>query len=561
MKYLWSAVPAAILFITSAAFAVAPETADLRNDPKTTGDVTTYGMGYGLQRHSPLRKLNTSNVKNLVPVWNLSLSNNNPQSQQPLLIDGVMYVATNDSTVAINALSGRQIWKAMIDYPADANAVACCGIHNRGVAAYRGKLFRGTLDAHVIALDMKTGKELWRQKTQDYKEGYSITVAPLVANGVVITGMSGGEFGTRGFLNGWDPETGKQLWWRYTVPAPTEKGGDTWKGDTYLKGGAPTWLTGSYDPEFDLVYWGTGNGGPWNPSARPGDNLYVASVLAIRPKTGEIVWYYQFSPNDPYDYDGTNELIHADLKVNGKLRKVIMQANRNGYFYVLDRTNGELISVNPFIDKINWAKGVDRKTGRPIDSELTAMIRKTPVMEKPVDIWPSALGGKNWSPMSYDPKLGLAFANTLNFGMPYQTVEPKYIKGQWYLGMNFAGLTWPENGKRGYLKAIEPLTGKAKWQVPLEIPNLAGTLSTDGNLLFTGTLTGEFVAYDSRNGKKLWSFQTGSGIVSMPITWEKDGKQYVTVTSGTGGVYLLFSGDERLKNVPTGGSVWTFALK
>lgn len=552
---------AAILGSVTAAFAAAPDAAALRNDNKTAGDITTYGMGYGQQRHSPLKLINTMNVKDLVPVWNLSLANNNPQSQQPLLIDGVLYLPTNDSTVAIDAVSGRQLWKSNNDYPSEANASTCCGILNRGLAAYEGKLFRGTVDAHVIALDMKTGKEVWRQKAQDYKEGYSINVAPLVANGVVITGISGGEFGTRGFLDGWDPENGKHLWRHYTTAAPGEPGGDTWVGETYKRGGGSTWLTGSYDPDLDVVYWGIGNAGPWNPTVRPGDNLYTSSVLAIRPKTGEVLWHFQFSPNDPFDYDGCNELVHAELKVKGKLRKVIMQANRNGYLYVIDRTTGELLTANPFIDTINWAKGIDMKTGRPIDTDMTKMIRSTPVMDKPVNVWPSAWGGKNWSPMSYNPELGLIFANTLNFGMPYQNIEPKYVKGQPYFGINFTGVTWPANGKRGHLKAIEPLTGKTRWQIELDSANFAGTMSTAGNLLFTGTLMGEFLAYDSRNGKELWRFQTGSGIVSMPITWEKDGKQYVTVTSGTGGAYVTLTGDPHIKNVPAGGSVWTFRLK
>ncbi|WP_170942338.1 PQQ-binding-like beta-propeller repeat protein, partial [Noviherbaspirillum denitrificans] len=326
------------------------------------------------------------------------------------------------------------------------------------------------------------------------------------------------------------------------------------------RGGGPTWLTGTYDPELDLVYWGVGNAGPWNAAFRKGDNLYIGSVIAVRPKTGEIAWHYQFSPNDPFDYDGTNELVIADMDVDGAKRKVIMQANRNGFFYVLDRTSGKLLKANPFVDKITWAKGIDMKTGRPIDTEDTKKIRASLTMDKAIDVWPSALGGKNWSPMSYDPSRRLIYANTLNIGFPYKTVDPEYNKGAFYLGMEFTSLSWPENGNRGYLKAIDPLSGKTRWQVPSAIPNFAGVLTTAGGLLFTGAMTGEFLAYDSETGKKLWQFQTGSGIVSMPITWERNGKQYVTVTSGIGGVYTLFSGDDRLKNIPAGGSVWTFAL-
>lgn len=543
------AVVTATLLSSIAAHAAAP------------GDVATYGLDQNQQRHSELKQINQQNVKRLVPVWNLSLASNHTQSQQPLVIDGVMYLPTADSTLAVDALSGRQLWKTQISYPQDVFGVVCCGILNRGLAAYGGKLYRGTLDAHLIALDMKTGKEQWRTKLQDYKEGYSMTGAPLLANGVLITGISGGEYGTRGFIEGFDPETGKSLWRRYTTAAPGEPGGDTWPGETYLRGGGSTWLTGTYDPELDLVYWGVGNGGPWNAAYRKGDNLYIGSIIAMRPKTGEIVWHYQFSPNDPFDYDGTNELVLTDMKVDGVLHKVVMQANRNGFFYVLDRTSGKLLKANPFIDKLTWAKGIEMKSGRPIDSEATKLIRTSLTMEKAVDVWPSALGGKNWSPMSYDPSSKLVYANTLNIGFPYKSVAPEYNKGTFYLGMEFTAFSWPEDGNRGYLKAIDPLTGKAKWQVPSAIPNFAGVLSTDGGLVFTGSMTGEFLAYDSRNGKKLWQFQTGSGIVSMPITWQRDGKQYVTVTSGIGGVYTLFSGDDRLKNIPPGGSVWTFALQ
>jgi alcohol dehydrogenase (cytochrome c) len=544
------------------AYGAAPITSDLLNDAATPGDITTYGGGYDLQRHSPLKQINRDNVDRMVPVWNLSLANNYPQEGQPLLIDGVMYETTTDATVALDPLTGKQLWRAPVTLPQDVHAVACCGSHNRGAAAYNGLLYRGTLDAHVIALDMKTGKEVWRQKAANYKDGYSITGAPLVANGVLITGISGGEYGTRGFLDGWDPATGEKLWRRYTTAAPGEPGGDSWAGsEAYLEGGAPTWITGSYDPDLDLVFWGTGNGGPWNPTGpRKGNNLYINCALAIKPKTGEIAWYFQFSPNDPYDYDGVNELVLAEIPVDGKPHKVIMQANRNGFFYVLDRATGKLLAASPFVDRINWAEGIDLETGRPIDTEMTTFVRNTPEMEEAVEVWPSALGGKNWMPMSFDPNSGLVYANTNNFGMPYRTLiedkEPKTL----YLGIDFVGFTWPENGMRGYLKAIDPMTGKSKWEVPSEMPNYSGVLSTAGGVVFSGRMDGEFVAYDSATGKKLWGFQTGSGITGIPVTWERDGKQYVTVASGIGGVYPIFSGDERLQNIPPGGSLWTFAL-
>ncbi|HET7525291.1 MAG TPA: PQQ-binding-like beta-propeller repeat protein, partial [Burkholderiaceae bacterium] len=307
----------------------------LKNDGKSTSDVLTYGMGYNNQRYSPLTQINTKNIGKLVPVWAYSLNNTQSHESQPIVYQGLMYVTTHDATVAIDATTGKQVWKTPVELPQDVFKYACCGILNRGAAIYDGKIYRTTLDAQVVALDARTGKQIWKSKAADYPDGHAQTGAPLVVNGVVMTGIAGGEYGTRGFIDGWDAQDGKKLWRLYTTAAQGEKGGDTWPGDTAQKGGAPTWLTGAYDPELDLVYWGTGNGGPWNPQVRLGDNLYVCSVLAFRPKTGELVWHYQFSPNDPYDYDSTEVGMLVDMKINGATRKVLAQANRNGFFYVL----------------------------------------------------------------------------------------------------------------------------------------------------------------------------------------------------------------------------------
>jgi len=528
---------------------------DLKRDSATPGDVLTYGMGYNNQRYSPLKQINTGNAAKLRPVWAYSLNNPQGQESQPIVHNGVMYVTTHNTTVAIDPATGKQIWKQEIELPQDVFKMACCGILNRGAAIYDGKLFRSTLDAHVMAMDAKTGKQLWKSKAADYQNGQAMTSAPLIANGVVLTGIAGGEYGTRGFIDGWDPATGKQLWRFYTTAAPDQKGGDTWPGDTHLKGGAPTWLTGAYDPDLDLVYWGTGNGGPWNPNARKGDNLYIASVVAIRPKTGELVWHYQFSPNDPYDYDATEVGMLVDMKIGGKDRKVLAQANRNGFFYVLDRANGELLAANPYV-KVNWAERIDLKTGRPVPTETDKKARAG----EDVEIFPSVLGGKNWTPMSWNPSTGLAYANTLNISWPYQLAKPEYKKGEWYLGVNFRGVNMPKNEPHGYLSAIDPMTGKSKWQMAWPgQPSMAGTLSTGGGLVFTGAATGEFIAVDANNGKKLYEFQTSSGIIGLPVTFEHKGKQYVTIVSGAGGVWALM-GDERMSQVPAGGSVWTFAV-
>ena len=542
-----------------APFGVSAQTTDqLVKGATDTSNVLNYGMGYNLQRFSPLTQINKDNAKNLVPVWNYSFADDRSEESQPLVYQGVIYVTSHNATMAVDVKTGKQIWKTKVEYPAETPRIVCCGIINRGAAIHEGKLFRTTLDANVIALDAKTGKELWRQKAADIKEGYSMTVAPLVADGVVLTGISGAEFGTRGFIDGWDPATGKHLWRTHTIPTPDEPGGDTWKGDTWKLGGGSTWITGSYDPELNTVYWGIGNPGPFNSAVRPGDNLFTCAVLALEPKTGKIKWHYQFSPNNPFDYDSVAEMVLAELNIDGKPTKVLMDANRNGFFYVLDRTNGKLLAANPYV-KVNWASGIDLKTGRPIETDVTKDAREG----KKVTVYPSILGGKNWEPMSFNPQTGLAYANTLSFGGHYKTEPATYKAGEWYLGMDLTDLwDWPEGqGPRGHLKAIDPLTGKAKWEVPSAIPRFSGVLSTAGGVVFSGQLTGEFEAFDANDGKKLWQFQTGSGIEGQPVTWQQDGVQYVAVTSGYGGVYSLFSGDERLANVPAGGSLWVFAVK
>ncbi|WP_238371842.1 PQQ-dependent dehydrogenase, methanol/ethanol family [Heliomarina baculiformis] len=546
-----AAISLALLLAVGATSVHGQTAEELINDTSTTGDVLTYGMGYGQQRYSPLDQINTETASQLTPVWAYSLDDGRGQESFPLVRNGVMYVTTHKATMAIDAMTGKQIWKTSVEYPAETPRVACCGIVNRGVAMLDGKLFRTTLDAHVIALDAETGEEIWRKKSIDFKTGYSFTVAPLVADGVVIVGISGGEYGVRGYIEAYDPESGEQLWRTYTVPAPGEPGSETWpEGDAWERGGGPAWLTGTYDPDLNTVYWGTGNAGPWNAGLRPGDNLYTTSILALDPKTGEIKWHYQTTPNDPFDYDATNELVLADL--DGQ--KVLMQANRNGFFYVLNRETGKLVAANKFVDRVDWAESIDLETGKPNQTEVAEGARTG----DQVEFWPSAFGGKNWSPISYDPEKQTAFVNTINVGMNYKAVEPQYRAGVFYFGAEFSW-SWPE-GNRGFLRAIDPLTGEVKWEDGSEIPRLAGTLATGGGLVFTGAQTGEFEVFNSETGEKLWSFNTGSGVIGQPMTWEMDGRQYVSIVNGGGAVYALFSGDERLASYPAGGNLWTFAL-
>ena len=535
--------------------AYAQSAEELAKGASDTGNVLNYGMGYNLQRFSPLAQINRETVRRLVPVWNYSYDDNRSEESQPLVYNGVVYVTTHAATMAIDAKTGKQIWKTKVEYPPETPRIVCCGIINRGAALYDGKVFRTTLDAHVIALDAKTGKELWNQTAIEWKDGYSATAAPLVADGVVITGISGAEYGIRGFIDGWDPATGKHLWRTYTIPGPGEPGNETWPGDTWQHGGGSTWITGSFDPDLHTVYWGVGNAGPWNAMMRKGDNLYTCSVLALDPQTGKIKWHFQFSPNDPYDYDSVAEMILATLDIGGQPRKVLMDANRNGFFYIFDRADGKLIAANQYGKTINWATGID-EGGRPIDSDVTKHMRAT---GEKTEIWPSVFGSKNWGPASFDPNTGLVYANAIDLGMQYKPTQPKYRAGTVYWG---ADIEWvfPKDKTVGYLKAIEPLTGKAKWEVPSGLPRWGGLLSTAGGVVFDGQLSGEFVAFDADTGQQLWQFQTGSGIEGQPVTWEQDGVQYVAVSSGIGGGYSLYAGDERLANVPAGGSLWVFAL-
>ena len=529
-----------------------------------TTQVSTYGMGQAQQRFSTLTQINKSSVKNLVPVWNTSLDNSANMSTQPLVVDGIMYVVTHNSTAAIDATTGRQLWRTQIDLPADVAAMVCCGIQARGLAIKDGIIYRPTLDAHLQAMDAKDGKILWHTKVADYTKGFSITGAPLVANGVVMTGISGGEYNARGFVRGYDPKTGKELWTRYTTTSPGEKGHETWNGnDNWKTGGATTWITGSYDPKLDLVFWGTGNGAPWNPQmrAKGGDSLYICSVIAMRPKTGELVWHYQFSPADPYDYDSVNEMVLGDVTVNGKTVNAVINANRNGFFYVLDRATGKLMAANQYAKKLNWASGVDLATGRPIDTDMTKRFKAELVMKDDEVVWPTIVGSKNWQPISFDPTRKLAFVNGQNFGTTLKNINQELKLPAMFFGADLSGWVEPEDGHRGFIAAIDPVTGKHVWDVPLKVPHWSGVMSTAGGLVFTGNLLGEFLAYDSDTGKQVWKFQTGSGISGMPITWERNGVQYITITSGAASLYNAMLADPNLPVVPVGGSVWTFALR
>ena len=540
------------------AFALAgcagPGAHELLNAGANTDNVVTLGMGYDLKMYSPLKEINKTNVKRLVPVWNFSLSSDMGEFSQPTVYNGVMYVVNGNWTFAIDVATGRQIWRTPVTYDRGALRVTAGGAYIRGAATiYNGKLFRQTVDAHVMALDMATGKELWKTKFGEWKESYGGIVAPMIVNGVLISGMAGGDRTARGFIDGYDPETGKLLWRTWTIPAPGEKGSETWPNDklpdAWKYGGGATWQPGSYDPDLDLFYIGTGNAEPYNPKYRAGmDSLYAASVLAIRPKTGEMVWHYQFLPNDSFDFDATAENIIADMQVEGQPRKVLINVNKNGFLYVIDRTNGKLIAAHPFVNQ-NWAKYIDLKTGRPV---LTDLLDRA-IKGETIDLLPRHATNATLS--AYNPKTGLVYLNSWETIRVMKFVDQKLEIGTGYTGIETSSKI-PNPG--GYHIAMNPLTGKTAWKIPLQTYGVsAGTLATESGLLFTGLLTGEFIALDQDSGKQLWQFKTGSSIVGPPITYTHKGVQYVTVLSGRGGaVSTRAAGDL----VPAGGSVYTFAL-
>jgi len=546
----------AVLLAVSLGFAAAPgftqTTEELNNDGKNPENVLTQSMGNDRKSYSPLKQINKTNVKRLVPIWSTSLMNDLGELGQPTIYNGVMYIVNGKWSFAIDVETGRQIWRTPVELELGVTRSAI----NRGSATiYNGKLFRVTIDNHVLALDMKTGKQIWNQKFAETRDGYYSTGGPIVANGVLISGVSGGESTTRGFLDGWDPDTGKKLWRRYTIPAPGEPGSETWpkNSEAWSQGGGPTWRSGSYDPQLDLVYWGTGNAEPYDPRPRENlDSLFTNSVLAIRPKTGEVVCYYQYTPNDVYDVDATDEQVLADIPVQGQIRKVMIQTNKSGFLYVLDRTNCKLIAAHPYV-KVNWATEIDLKTGRPV---LSDVFRRFAAGEE-VEIWPSR--GTNAVPIAFNPTSGLIYASTFNIPRIQKLAPPKRVEnGKDSTGVIARQAEIKPGNVVGHFAAINPLTGEKKWEIPLtDLPSSAGMLATAGGLVFTGKLTGELLALDESTGRTLWQFKTGSSVNSTAITYTHKGRQYVTVVSGVGGIV---ASRYAARLVPAGGSVWTFAL-
>jgi alcohol dehydrogenase (cytochrome c) len=531
-----------------------------------------YGGDYGNTRFSQSTQINASNVDKLKVQWALQLGTTRSQESTPILVGDTLFVTSSfgpKNTFAVNAKTGEIKWTYQPDIPKGIDQYACCDVNNRGVAHADGKIFLGRLDAHVVALDEKTGKELWKTAIIDYTSGSVITSPPTIVKNLVITGYGGGEYGVRGSIVALDQKTGKEVWRTQTVPQPGEPGGDTWKGDSGKFGGAVAWHIGSYDPKLNLVYYGTSNPSPWSASVRGNDssdvgkfsNLYSASVLALNADTGKITWHYQFTPHDAWDYDGVNELVFADLPVEGKKTPVIMQANRNGFFYVIDRTSGKLISAKKYIEAVNWATGIDLKTGTPIEAAGNA---KRPGMKrKASDVCPNLIGGKNWMPMSYSETTGLVYIPTMNLCMDMEGIQSEYKRGAFYLGVNFElGKVGP-GGHMGGVKAWDPVKQQEVWFNKEELPYTGGMMTTKSNLLFHGDIKGIFKAVDAKTGKTLWSFNTGSGITAAPMTYTLDGKQYIAVVSGrTLSIPAFFGalGEKMVAASPEGGTMYVFAL-
>lgn len=499
----------------------------------------TYGGSYSSQRYSGLTQITPANVGELRLAWMLQDQVFGAWQSNPIVVDGVMYVTQRPNDVmAVDAVSGRVFW--VYEHANAENARVCCGANNRGVAVLDDRVFMGTLDAHLVAIDRINGQPLWDVEVGDVNLAYSITMAPLAVGDKVIVGVGGGEFGIRGFVAAYYADTGEEAWRFYTIPGPGEPGHESWDGDDWAHGGAPVWITGSYDPELGLTYWGVGNPGPdWNPDQRPGDNLYSDAVVALDVDTGELRWHFQFTPNDGYDYDSVQVPVLVDMPWAGVPRRLMLWANRNGYFYVLDRTTGDFLSGTPFV-KVNWSSGLDAD-GRPIPTPQPA--------GEPT--WPGNQGGTNWYPPSYSPRTGLFyFAAWEDYATIYRREASEYQPGRFYLGGGFNVLSptpgaptigigrtspindWTDAVGHGAVVAMDPDTGRPRWKFEQYDVSDSGMLTTASDLLFTGGREGHLHALDAWTGEELWKASLGGQIVMAPVTYMVDGVQYVSVISG-----------------------------
>lgn len=542
-------LPAAALCVA----AVAADDAALLKADRNVEEWLHYGRTYSNQRFSPLTDINRGNVGELRPVWTQSLGTLDGLEATPLVVDGVMYVSSAWAHLfAYDARNGRRLWHYAPQYPSGFGNALCCGPVHRGVATREDLVYIATLDARLVALDRATGAVRWEKKVGEPTQGIATNSAPLVVGNRVIIGISGGEYGVRGYLKAFDADYGYERWSTYTIPGPGEPGHESWENDAWKTGGGPTWQTGAYDPALKLLYWGVGNPAPWPADNRPGDNKWTNSLLAIDPQDGSIKWGFQFTPHDSWDYDGNNPIVLADVAIDGKSTPVAMQSNRNGFFYVIDRRDGRFLYAEPTIDGINWTHGIDPVSGRPAINE--AMRAHFGGDEVKVLV-PGLSGSGNWFPMAFNPETQVAFLplNTWGGGLQaFDADEVVYEAGAGYVGAT--SWTYRRGQHIGHLKAFDVRRRKWLWDVPSTQPMHAGVLATASGLVFTGDQLGFFMALDQRNGKVLWRYQTGSGINASPITYRVDGRQYLAILSGYGGNLTHFY------RGPRGGSLQVFGL-
>jgi alcohol dehydrogenase (cytochrome c) len=533
------ALAAALLLVLPPALAAQVTSDRLLRAAQEPQNWLTYSGGYASQRYSTLAQIDRGNVKDLELAWILPDQVFGAWQSTPLVVDGIMYVTQRPNDVlAVDAKTGRVFWQYRHTVSPDARV--CCGANNRGVAILGDRLFLGTLDGRLVAIDATTGQALWNVAVGDPKLGYSLTMAPLVVKDKVMVGVGGGEYGIRGFIAAFDAGTGKEVWRFYTVPGPGQPGHETWTGDAWKTGGGSIWLTPSYDPVLNLTYWGVGNPGPdWNPDLRPGDNLYTDSVVALDADSGALKWHFQFSPNDGYDYDAVQIAVLADIDWRGTPTKAMLWANRNGFFYVLDRASGRFLFGTPFV-KVNWASGLDAR-GRPIPTPQPA--------GQPT--WPGNQGGTNWYSPSFSPRTGLMYVSAWEgYASIFRKEPAEYVPGRNFAGGGATAVTpvpgapgvrigrttpinnWTDAVGHGSVIALDPQTGQRKWTFDQFDVTDSGILTTATDLLFTGGREGYFYALDARTGTELWKASLGGQIVNGPITYLVDGVQYVAVISG-----------------------------
>ena len=511
-----------------------------------------YGGNYENWRYSSLAQVNRDNVKHLVPAWIFQTGIPGQMANSPIVADGVLYVtSTHNHVWALDASNGEALWHYQHNLPADLRI--CCGPVNRGVAIRGNLVFMATLDAHLVALDRQTGKVIWDVDIGDHKKGFSATGAPLVVDDLVITGVGGGEYGARGYIDAYEANTGKRKWRRYAVPAKGEPGNETWAGDSWKRGGGPTWSTGSYDPELQLLLWPVGNPSPdWDGDSRLGDNLYTNSLLALRPQTGELVWYFQFTPHDVWDFDATNGLVVANLELDEGTKRVVLQPNRNGYLYMLEAASGKFLRGTQYVDRLNWSTGLDIN-GRPkINEKYLPMEGGNPNF-----VCPGMAGGHNGS-FTYAFNGQHMFVPVIESCVKPERSEMEFVEGEPYWGGSPGITEGEDDSSYGVIAAIDALTGDISWQYKDDYPLVAGALATAGGLVFSGNQDGYALALDADSGELLWKFQTGSSIRSQPVTWQMNGRQFIAIGSGAGGIVSTYVGSPDI--ITTGSALVVFAL-